>query len=271
MATELRLKNKPWKLLRNRLRTGRPAMSLLELLLVMAVLSTVVAISWPALRRPLNRSHVQSAAQQLQRDLLAARRAAMESGQVHLFQYQPETGTYYCGTLRQVDMQGSPPDEVFALTLPEESESLNGQLNEFHELPAATTFIAQFSAENESDASRLRSNSGRNDGTTGSWQQSSDSDVANRNDRSTSGGWTRPMRFYPSGRMESGVLNLTSEDGYDIQVEIQGLAGRVRIHPPQRNDSDLANDPSVEDRPGIDSQSSKSTRDSAGTRRSRSD
>ncbi len=65
----------------------RRGMSLMELLLVLALLSTVVAISWPALRRPLNRSQAQAAAQQVQRDLMKARRAAMESGQVYLFQY----------------------------------------------------------------------------------------------------------------------------------------------------------------------------------------
>jgi hypothetical protein len=227
----------------------------MELLLVLALLSTVVAISWPALRRPLNRSQAQSAAQQVQRDLMQARRAAMESGRVFLFQYLPESTVYYCGTERQRDGGDAPvawtdPDEMAA-----DGESADGDWQIYGELPVGSSFsLAGDSFVDPStriDASRERSDRSRDDRSTAATgdaqdrrqRSSSDGPNQSRNRPESSGGtssrWTRPWRFYPSGRMESGQLTVSSDDGYDIVVEVQGLAGRVKIHPPERrSDSD---------------------------------
>lgn len=271
MTTELDLKLEPQSLTRFQ-RRPRPAtgMSLLELLLVMAVLSTVVAIAWPALRRPLNRSHVQSAAQQLQRDLLAARRAAMESGQVHWFQYQPDSGRYYCGVHRQFDSQGSPAAEDIELTQPSESENSFQQLDRYAELPVGTSFLAPESSSRQRELRRTDSGARTRDDSTSSGSRGSDRIASDPMDSSAVGGWSRPLRFYPSGRMESGQLSLSGEDGYDIQVEIQGLAGRVRIHPPERNDDEQSDESGGEEDTDTERRSPSTPRNAAGSGRSRS-
>lgn len=226
---------------------NRRGLSLMELLLVLAVLSAVVAISWPALRRPLNRSHVQSAAQQLQRVLLMARRAAMESGQIQRFQYQPESGIYYWGPQRQfgaVDLTllGQPPEVDSAGIGADEAEPLGV----FGELPTGAMFSSTASPSATATSSTRQATRGRNSpDSSGKGREASDSADDDggvprgqkawaSGESESSAAWTRPLKFYPSGRMESAQIELISEDGYKIVIAVEGLAGRVKIGPPQR-------------------------------------
>ena len=73
----------------------------MELFLVIAILSVLTMVSWPMLRRPLNKSIVQDAAQQLQRDLSSTRMQAVESGRNLIFQFRPGSATYYLGDTDQ--------------------------------------------------------------------------------------------------------------------------------------------------------------------------
>ncbi len=239
--------------LRRKFRRSR-GLSLLELLLVLAVLSTVFAISWPALRRPLNRSYIQGAAQQLQRDLQTARITAMETGQRQVFQFRWETTSYRIGSavvrnelrsqLRGSDESPSWESESISSTGSDED-----QANSERDLPSGTRFGANDQESSASvslrrsttdDESKPRKTSER------SSQPKDGRPATYRGVRSgTSSGmkpgdWSVPLRFYPSGRMESAQLLLQSDDGYRITVQIQGLAGRIKITDLERTESSEA-------------------------------
>ncbi len=187
-------------------------MSLLELLLVVGLLATLVAISWPALRRPMNRSFVQSAAQDLQRDLLAARFEAMDQGVVRVFQFQSGTTQYWIGETIQDDLR----DETFAGTqkskIDEHSTTTTDIEAVAQNLPEGTIF--------QSQVERLKE--GRDS-----------SDIFDSDDSTKAASlesrWSKPVRFYPSGRMDSAKLVIESDDGYVITIDVQGLAGRIRL------------------------------------------
>jgi Tfp pilus assembly protein FimT len=197
-------------------------MSLLELLLVVGLLATVAAISWPALRRPMNRSFVQTAAQDLQRDLLAARFEAMDRGSVRVFQFQPGTTQYWIGEKIQDDPR-------------EEETSLDTQTS-------STDSISRATDDTESTVQNLP------DGTyfqSPEMPRTKGADAANdlpsaktTESASQEGRWSKPVRFYPSGRMDSAKLVIESDDGYVITIDIQGLAGRIRLADLQRISSE---------------------------------
>jgi hypothetical protein len=71
--------------------------------------------------------------------------------------------------------------------------------------------------------------------------------------------------------MESGQISLASQDGYHILVEIQGLAGRVKVHPLQRIAA-VAADAGAGDRDvSQESRGSKSSPSTGKVQRTRSD
>ena len=76
---------------RHRHQTGY---TLMELVIVLAIISSLAAIAWPVLMRPLSRSGVQQAGQDVRRALSEARQSAVEEGQTYQFRYQPGTSRF---------------------------------------------------------------------------------------------------------------------------------------------------------------------------------
>ncbi len=70
------------------LRHRRAAYTLLELMIVLAIITTLAGLSWPALMRPWSRSVSQQAAQQLARELIHARGKAIEQSRVYEMRWE---------------------------------------------------------------------------------------------------------------------------------------------------------------------------------------
>ena len=73
---------------RNALTSIRGGYTLIELMVVLAIVAGVYALSWPALMRPMARNHVQVAGQQLADQLRQARTRAIETSSVYQFRYR---------------------------------------------------------------------------------------------------------------------------------------------------------------------------------------
>lgn len=87
----------------NRRRRGQAAaFSLLELLVVLALLGGLMALAWPALRRPLQSSGAQRAAASLQEWLAETRHRASLSGQFRLVRFQQGSGEVFAGPWRSL-------------------------------------------------------------------------------------------------------------------------------------------------------------------------
>ena len=72
----------------------RCAYTMLELVIVLAIIATLAAVSFPALMTPLTKSRAQEAAQDLSRVVLKTRVRAMETGCEHRLRWRPGTGEY---------------------------------------------------------------------------------------------------------------------------------------------------------------------------------
>ena len=80
----------------------RRAYTMLELVIVLAIIATLAAVSFPTLMRPLTKSRVQEAAQELSRVVLKTRVRAMETGCEHRLRWRPGTGEYEVTEVRQL-------------------------------------------------------------------------------------------------------------------------------------------------------------------------
>ncbi len=216
-------------------RAQRSAFSLMELFLVIAILSAMMVISWPMLRRPLNKSVVQDAAQQLQRDLASARLKAVETGQIWIFQFRPGTIKYYIGTTDQrngdrKDHSRAEPrssaensERKVPLLGPKDDTSIPGGFaadESLKELPFGTSFAAAPATITTETLPMEDWNSKDDESSQVRSDEPIDSELAP---------WSAPIRFYPSGRSNPASVSLRSEQGYVADVEVQGLAGRTKI------------------------------------------
>lgn len=74
---------------RGRRRHSRPAFTLFEMLLVMAVMVLVVGIAWPSLSSIRHRQHLHQSAETVKVRMMGARVHAIESGLTYQFRYAP--------------------------------------------------------------------------------------------------------------------------------------------------------------------------------------
>ena len=82
--------------------------TLLEMIVVLAIVASFLAIALPAVFRPLTKAELRDAAQQVQAALLDARTRAVESGVAQEFRYEPG-GRRYEIRARGQEGDGTPP------------------------------------------------------------------------------------------------------------------------------------------------------------------
>lgn len=253
--------------LRTSLAGPRRGFSLMELFLVITILSVIALITFPLLRRPLNESVVQDAGQQLLRDLAAARATAIESGSPILFQFQAGSGKYYIGPQDQRLANGAPLDVRRVPTSAQDlgTENSGGAERKtvaptsgprppapvearLGELPGEVLFVNQSGQDQRSEVNPFSNRPAGSE--TGRERQQRVNQVNSENlpasERSgtkqqgrasredtppESLEWSAPIRFYPSGRIKPAKVPLLSQEGFAADVEILGLAGRIRLSP----------------------------------------
>jgi len=207
-------------------RRQRLGVSLLELMLVIALLSVIAAISFPAFRKTLIRNELTTAARQLQQDLQRARLNSMETGVIWIFLPSWDSHEYFLGPLDGWQ-------EIGSGTGSGENESQSGQFSSSPEeewerkLPLGLNFITAIAPHSLDPAAAA---------TTGSRNQTNAS--AGLSQRTGIGRLNQAVLIYPTGRMTSFSWTLINEEGYQITLEIQGLAGRIKLGPVTRQTPD---------------------------------
>lgn len=190
-----------------RLRRGY---TLVELLIVVAVLATVVSLAVPSLRKLSQRGQLQDAARQLRGQLLAARLQAIESASSTLFYYQPDTGIYLVTGSGQTPRELPPPSDLaVGEAISDATASVEPMADSSEQtLPSDVRFLSPEEAVVPLAAGTSAGNA-------------------------SGGGWSEPLVFYPNGRALNARIRLAS-DRYWIEVTVRGLTGTVRLSPVQR-------------------------------------
>lgn len=177
------------------------AFVLLELLIVLAVLAGVAAISWPAVRGMMAKSEIQTAAKQVRAALARARLDAMESESVRQFRCQPGTGRFEIAGL-QASADGKTQDASA-----DAAERISASPVQ-SVLPSGVRFESPDSLAAETPGGR-------------------DSAPALEAED-----WSAPLLFFPNGRTSNAKLRLRGRQNHVIQVSLRGVTGTVTIGKP---------------------------------------
>jgi len=209
----------------------RRGYSMLEMLVVLAVVGTLLAIALPSLFRPLGKAELRGAAKQVQAALLEARARAVESGVAQEFRYEPG-GRRYEVLARGGDDDGGPSatPRAAAETSPRlgkssVAEPLRDQL-------ADGIVFADPQEEKRADplaADPLAPIAPTN---------------APVDDGNASGErWTMLVRFYANGRSLNARLKLCASKSWSIEILLRGLTGTVLAGEPRQEETDQETSP----------------------------
>jgi Tfp pilus assembly protein FimT len=179
-------------------------LTLIELLLVLALLVVIGAMAAPALDGAFSRAKLSNSADQIRGAWGRARVAAMQSGEIHLFRFELQGRNFQVVALSAEGM--APP---VAADDTDETESTDRLHLSKKQLPEGIVFYA----------SRLEPV----DSSTGQ------TPIANAAAASTPEGWSMPIRFFPDGTTSDAIVVLAGEQDLGVQVTLRGLTGASAV------------------------------------------
>ena len=192
-------------------RPSRHAVTLLEILLVLAVLVALASITWPAMERPLSTQRLRKAADSVRVVWARARVKAMSTGQTLVFRYSVENDRYTVQYHAGPEFADDP-------TSPEAQQTAAGgqdpQAFVFGREPKLPEGVIFMSGETDEDTRAA-------------------SLVLEEVPMAESGtSWSEPILFYPDGTSSTVRLILRNEFDRAIELSLRGLTGVVTVGEP---------------------------------------
>lgn len=183
-------------------------MTLIELLLVLAILVAVAAVSAPALHGPLEDFRLKKNAELLRARWGKARVDAMRTGQTMMFRFQVGTGVYEVRPwmTEEAYLENNTPGMAAAAASPQQVLAQQ-QPEAPQELAEGVTFFGVQSAASQRDAYLQQM----------VLQQQPD------------GQWSPPILFYPDGTASTVRLVLTNDRQTFVTLKMRGLTGVVEV------------------------------------------
>jgi len=197
-------------------RRTRGGYTLMELLLVLAIIVVAAAAVAPSLRGVMRNASLKSAADSVRAELTRAHVAAMKTGRTQVFQYEVGGDKYKIERWAAGDeeLEGA-GGETTAPVPPPQTALAEGLLPGERKLPEGTKFVT------------------------------GDSAISTRSQRieeeltsmgSSGADWSRPILFFPDGSCVDAWVVVGNEHERGIRVELRGMTGAVKVG----NVSDLA-------------------------------
>jgi prepilin-type N-terminal cleavage/methylation domain-containing protein len=201
-------------------RQNRPGYTLLELVIVMAILASLTAIAWPRVRPMMRRSSLREAALQLKADFAEAREQAVLRGKVWEFRLHSGTSHY---TIRPQGPVTAPASSsvnqlaAFDDRLPSSQPVIQDQAASARELPDGAIFPSQPASSDQAQR-------------TSSWKpETIEREADDLLVPSLSDG-VLAAQFFPDGRVTEAVIELKQRETREsIAVRLRGLTGGVTI------------------------------------------
>ncbi|MGI8979175.1 MAG: prepilin-type N-terminal cleavage/methylation domain-containing protein [Pirellulaceae bacterium] len=188
---------------------GRPsrshsqrAFTLVEMLLVLAILVVVAAVVLPSFYRSLRDSTLRSAAEQVRTEWNRAHIKAMKSGRIQVFRFQPGGRKFQIEPYQAADDELNGVGGVNTFAPPPVPQG-NENEESGTQLPEGITFLEGMTAEEER-AKAVEEAMGMGGG---------------------GGDWSKPILFYPDGVSSDAWLVVADQHNSAIRVELRGLTG----------------------------------------------
>jgi hypothetical protein len=179
---------RPWR---------RSGLTLVELCLVLALLVVVAALAVPAMQGTFSRAALHGGGDLLRGAWAKARLAAMQSGQVYAFRFEPNGSRFQIVALNAI---GLPESSEMAPDDPDTAHDVSDMLRlPTSRLPEGVVFAAgDISASNQVSAIMPESSAGP---------------------------WSMPVLFRPDGTTSDASILLTNDRQQTIRVTLRGLTG----------------------------------------------
>jgi Tfp pilus assembly protein FimT len=194
-------------------------MTLLELMLVLALLVMIGAMAYPSLRVPFQMQTLRKGGEVVRVEWNRARNKAMRSGQIQMFSFEPESGTYHVQPYytEQDALEGNLmsastlPGGTATMPLPQSSESTTSQPQQ---LPEGVVFGT---VEVETDLRALQLQQENQAAMMGMNNMPLDQQVP-------------PILFYPDGTTSDARVVLTNEyQRLYVVISMRSLTGVVKV------------------------------------------
>lgn len=184
----------------------RSGFTLLELLLVLAVLVTVASITWPSMTRYLREQDIREGAEATRTAAASTRIKAIDTGLTYQLRYEPDGRRF-------VVIPFDPPETIAASSTPTDGSLstfpvLSGRLAETcsfvlpEEAPPIAEALPSESFSMLPDAAELEATT-----------------------------WGPPILFYPDGTADDGQLRIINEDELRVDIDVRGLTGTASVGP----------------------------------------
>jgi len=194
------------------------AFTLLEMVVVLAIVVTTTAFTWPALRKSLARGQLLDSAKLVRTVLARARLEAIESGRPRMFRYELEGRRF-----EVLPVTGSPATTADEFgTIGSSATESEAVATYSADLPVGMRFVSR------------------------AWGRSVDFDRADptrlpAGDSSSAASagidWAEPIVFYPHGGAQDAELRLVGEGGIGTILWLRGLTGTAIIDEPRREET----------------------------------
>jgi prepilin-type N-terminal cleavage/methylation domain-containing protein len=217
----------------------RRAFTLIELMIVMAIIVSVLAIAWPRMRRLAAKTQIREAAIEFKAACTEARDRAARSAKPVDLRYQFGRSRFRLSESDQVDLE---TDSVIQVNSPVDSQQVPSEIEPYSEeykLTQGVVFDDPSNHDQEFDVDALDD---RSDLTDRPRLGQADKLKVGQNQVLD---WTESERitFYPEGRSTSATVRILATDSGDsIMLTVRGLTAGVSIGDVEKPIKKAAND-----------------------------
>ena len=203
----------------------RSGFSLVELLIVMAVLAAVAGLVLPSMRGPLDKSRLTGAAKELQASLAKARSLAIREGLHVVFRYEISGDRYI------IERASGPVNAM--ITVLEDSSGATTTPSGLTTESAATP-TQPIDGTRESILISLTLREGQLPVGVTFAEPVTAASVTSEPSASSLRRWSDPIRFQPSGRTEDATIRVAGQRDFVVDVTLRGLTAMASYSAPTR-------------------------------------
>ena len=187
----------------NKMFRRRTALTLFEVLLVLALLVVIAAVSIPLVGNSLARARLDNSGELVRSAWGKARLAAMQAGEPYVFRYEPKGSRYQIACLSAITAEDADDLNTLPAESEEDAEYAEADMLRLEKSRLPTEIV--FSAGEVAALPQLAAAAAAADG-----------------------GWSPPILFYPDGTTSDASVLVANSSGETIRVTLRGLTGISR-------------------------------------------